>query len=308
MKLGRRLSRWKFIKREETRRRGDRRGFLFRVLSRRPPFQSSGKIPLNIWIGGLISALFLLTALFAPLIAPYPPDRVAGEDRFISPSLEHPFGTDDLGRDLFSRVVHGARIALVTTALSAGISFLIGVSLGLVSGYSGGVLDQALSRLVDIWLATPTMLLALMIVARLGPSLQTTVLALGFAGIPSFFRLARGEAFSTREKAYVDAARVAGAGDLGVILHHILPNVSSSLIVLGTMRLGSMLLAVGGLSFLGLGAQPPQPEWGVLLAEGRDFFTLAPWLAVFPGLSITISVIGINLLGDGLRDLLDPQD
>jgi ABC-type dipeptide/oligopeptide/nickel transport system permease subunit len=196
----------------------------------------------------------------------------------------------------------GRHTALLGTGLSAGIC----ISLGLLAGYYGDWVDQLLSRLVEIWLAMPGLLLAIVIVARLGPSLRNAALALGVIGVPSFFRLARSGTLSARETEYVTAARAVGASDGRLIRRHILPNLAPSLVVLVTMRLGVLVLAGGGLSFIGLGAQPPEPEWGALLADGRSYMGVAPWLALYPGLCITLTVAGLNLLGDGLRDMLDP--
>lgn len=268
---------------------------------------SGQHLPASLLVGGIISLMLLSVAVFAPLLAPYPPNQINASDKLLPPSLDHYFGTDDLGRDLYSRVIFGSRIALFMTALSTGFSFSVGIVLGLAGGYLGGKLDQVLSRLMDIWLSLPTLLLAIIIVTRLGPSITTSALALGIAGVPSFFRLARAETISKKQLLFVEAATAMGRSNRGIILFHIIPNISSSLVIMLTMRMGTMLLAAGGLSFIGLGAQPPQPEWGALLAQGRSFMNVAPWLAVFPGLLFTISVVGINLLGDGLRDWLDPQ-
>ncbi|MBS3750113.1 MAG: ABC transporter permease [Anaerolineales bacterium] len=265
-----------------------------------------GHLTLNFWIGAGITTIVFFTALFAPLLSPYPPREIRASDRLQPPSSAHPFGTDALGRDLFSRVVYGARIGIAMSALSVAISALIGVALGFTAGYYGGIVDHLLSRLMEVWLAFPSLLLAIVIVARLGPSMRNTALALGFMGVTGFYRLTRGETLSSQEETYVEAAEAMGAGDIRIIFRYILPNFISSLIVLGTLRLGTMLLAVGGLSFIGLGTQPPQPEWGALLANGRDYLNIAPWLAIFPGACITIAVMGINLLGDGLRDALNP--
>jgi ABC-type dipeptide/oligopeptide/nickel transport system permease subunit len=261
----------------------------------------------SLWIGGGIVLLLLLVAALAPLLTWYPPDLVVAESRLQPPSLAHPFGTDALGRDMFSRVVYGARIAVGMAVLGVGIAMIAGVALGLVAGYRGNWSDQALSRLMEVWLAFPSLLLAIVIVARLGPSLKSTVIALGIVGVPGFFRLTRASTISARQVAYVEAARAVGAHDRRILLRHILPNVASPLIVLTTMRLGTLLLAAGALGFIGLGAQPPQPEWGALLAAGRDYMDIAPWLAIFPGVCITLTVVGFNLLGDGLRDALDPR-
>jgi ABC-type dipeptide/oligopeptide/nickel transport system permease subunit len=261
----------------------------------------------SLWIGGGLVALLLLTALLASALAPYPSDLIMAEARLQAPSLTHPFGTDSFGRDLFSRVIHGARLAVEMALLGVGLAAAIGVTLGVLAGYYGEQLDQLLSRAMEVWMAFPGLLLALIIVARLGPSLRNATIALGIVSVPSFYRLARCGALSVREAAYVEAARALGVGDGRILLRHVLPNVAPSLIVLATMRLGTLLLAGGGLSFIGLGAQTPQPEWGALLADGRDYMDAAPWLAIFPGLCITLSVVGLNLLGDGLRDLSDPR-
>lgn len=263
--------------------------------------------PLSLHIGALLVTAWLLTALLAPLLALYPPDLVGAGPRLEAPSLAHPFGTDALGRDLFSRVVAGSRIALGVALLGTGISALLGVTLGLLAGYYGGWLDQTLSRAMDVWMAFPGLLLAVVIVARLGPSLQNSIIALGIVGAPSFYRLVRSTSFSASRSSYVESALAVGCRGRRIILLHILPNLLSPLTVLLTMRLGVMILAAGSLSFIGLGAQPPTPEWGALLAGGRDYMDSAPWLAVLPGLCITLTVVGLNLLGDGLRDVLDPR-
>jgi ABC-type dipeptide/oligopeptide/nickel transport system permease subunit len=271
-------------------------------------FPSLGRrVTPSLWIGGGIATLLLLSALLAPVLAQHPPDLVVGEMRLQSPSTAHPFGTDALGRDMFSRVLFGARIAVRMATLGVSIAAVIGVALGLLAGYRGAWLDQLLSRLMEVWLAFPSLLLAIIIVARLGPSLRNAIVALGIVGVPSFYRLTRGCTLSERQAVYVEAARAVGASDRRILLRHILPNIAPSLVVLATMRLGVLVLAGGGLSFIGLGAQPPQPEWGALLAAGRDYMDTAPWLAIYPGLCITFTVAGFNLLGDGLQDLLDPR-
>lgn len=261
----------------------------------------------SLWIGGGIVLALVLIAVLAPVITRYSPDLVMAESRLQPPSLAHLFGTDALGRDMFSRVVYGARIAVVMAIFGVGIAMATGVALGLVAGYRGNWSDQALSRLMEVWLAFPSLLLAIVIVARLGPSLKSTVVALGIVGVPGFFRLTRASTLSARRAEYVASAQAIGARDHRILLRHILPNIAPSLIVLATMRLGTLVLAAGGLSFIGLGAQPPQPEWGALLAAGRDYMDIAPWLAIFPGVCITLTVVGFNLLGDGLRDALDPR-
>ncbi|WP_240695822.1 ABC transporter permease [Candidatus Chloroploca sp. Khr17] len=262
---------------------------------------------LNLTVGGLLIGTLLLTALFAPLLAVASPDAIAPASRFQPPGLAHPFGTDGLGRDLFSRVVYGARTALQMAVPAVMIGSFAGIILGLLAGYYCGTLDQILSRMMDAWLALPGLLLAIVFVALLGPSLQTTVIALGLVGIPGYYRMVRNGTLSAREMLYVEAARTLGLGDGRILLRHILPNLTSPLVVLITLRLGTVILAGGALSFIGLGAQPPTPEWGALLASGRDSMDRAWWVAFFPGMAITASVMGFNLLGDGLRDLLAPE-
>lgn len=256
-------------------------------------------------VGGLIVALVLLVAVAAPLIAPFAPDQVRAGPRLAPPGPAHPFGADTLGRDLFSRVLFGARIAVQAASAGMGIAALLGVPAGLLAGYRGGWLDRVLSRIVDVWLAFPGLLLALVIVARLGPSLQNAMVAVGLLGAPGFYRLTRSLALSARRMAYVEAAEAVGCSERRILLRHILPNLTSSLVVFATMRAGTAILAVSGLSFVGLGAQPPSPEWGALLAAGRSHMDTAPWLAIYPGLSLTLIVVGLNLFGDGLRDLWD---
>jgi peptide/nickel transport system permease protein len=255
-------------------------------------------------VGFALVGLMILAALLAPVLAPAPPDLVAPALRLQAPSLAHPFGTDPFGRDLFSRVLYGARIALMTAIGALLLSAVPGTALGLLAGYRRGWLDQVVARGMDAWLAFPGLLLAIILVARLGPSLTATVVALGVVGIPWYYRLARTGTLSLRHTAYVEAAQASGASSSRVLLRHILPNMTSSLVVLSTLRLGTVLLALGGLSFIGLGAQPPSPEWGALLAAGREYMDTAWWLALFPGLALTVTVMGFNLLGDGLRDAL----
>jgi peptide/nickel transport system permease protein len=261
------------------------------------------RFSLSLTAGGLLVALVLFAAVAAPFIAPYAPDQVRAGPRLAPPSPAHPFGTDTLGRDMLSRVLYGATIAVYAAAAGVGIAALLGIPTGLLAGHRGGWLDRMLSRFVDVWLAFPGLLLALVVVARLGPSLANAIFAVGLLGAPGFYRLTRSLALSARRMAYVEAAEAVGCSEGRVLLRHILPNLASSLIVFATMRAGTAILAVGGLSFIGLGAQPPSPEWGALLAAGRSHMDAAPWLAIYPGLSLSLTVIGLNLLGDGLRDL-----
>lgn len=263
-------------------------------------------LPLHLAVGGSLVGLMVLADLLAPLLAPSAPDLIQPALRLQPPSLAHPLGTDPFGRDLFSRILYGTRIALRTSVVTVLLAASPGMVLGLLAGYYRGWIEQALSRTMDVWLSLPGLMLAVVLIARMGPSLRTTIIALGVVGVPSYYRLVRGGTLSARHSLYVEAARSIGVGDARILLRHILPNLASPLIVLITLRLGTVVLAVGGLGFIGLGAQPPQPEWGTLLAEGRDYVDIAWWLAVFPGLAITASVMGFNLLGDGLRDLLAP--
>lgn len=258
-------------------------------------------------VGRLIVLALILTALLAPALAPFPPDQIGAGPRLAAPSLMHPFGTDALGRDLLSRVMYGSRAALLLAGIGVGVAAGLGVSLGLAAGYFGGWTDRALSRAVEVWLAFPGLLLAVIVVARLGPSLTNAALALGIAGAPAFFRLARAETLCAKAGQYVESARALGASSHRIVFRHILPNILPSLIALATLRAGTMILAGGGLSFVGLGAQPPAAEWGALLAQGRDAMVEAPWLALFPGLAMMLTVVGLNLLGDGLRDWMDAR-
>jgi ABC-type dipeptide/oligopeptide/nickel transport system permease subunit len=260
-----------------------------------------------LWIGGAMLGAVIFAAMFAPLLAAYPPDLVLAGGKLSAPSFAHPFGTDNLGRDVFSRVLFGARIALGIALIGVAISAGLGIPLGLLAGYRGGWLDQTLARAMDVWLAFPGLLLALVIVSRLGPSLENTIIALGIMAAPGFFRITRGATISARRAVYVQAAQSIGARESRILARHILPNLASALIVLATMRASTLILAAGGLSFIGLGAQPPLPEWGALLASGRGYLDTAPWLAIFPGACITLTSAGLNLLGDGLRDFFDPR-
>jgi len=259
---------------------------------------------LHLLVGGILVGLLVGAAVLAPILAPVAPDVVRPTMRLQPPGAGGLFGSDPFGRDLFSQVLYGARLALGMSVASVLLAAIPGTALGLAAGYHKGQLEQVMSRVMDGWLAFPGMLLAIVLVARLGPSLITVVVAVGIVGIPSYYRLVRNGTLGLRNEAYVEAALVIGATSGRILLCHILPNLSSSIIVLTTLRLGSMLLAAGGLSFIGLGAQPPQPEWGALLAMGKNYMGTAWWLAVFPGLAITASVMGFNLLGDGLRDML----
>jgi peptide/nickel transport system permease protein len=257
-------------------------------------------------LGLVLVVLIVAAALLAPVIAPYDPLDISHE-RFQPPGRDFLFGTDELGRDLLSRIIYGARISLRVGLISVGIAAAIGVQLGLVSGYFGEAVDNVISRAMDILLAFPSILLAIIIVAILGPGLDNAMIAIGLASIPTYARLVRGSTLCEREKDYVLAARAIGVRSGRLLFRHILPNIVAPVIVFGTLGVATAILAAAGLSFIGLGAQPPTPEWGAMLSQGRNYLRTEWWVPTFPGLAIVITVLGINLLGDGLRDALDPQ-
>jgi peptide/nickel transport system permease protein len=257
-------------------------------------------------VGLAIVTLFVALSVSAPLLAPYDPTAAHPARRLEGPSLAHPLGTDHLGRDVLSRLLFGARWSLGTAALAMGLVMTIGVSVGALSGYYGGVLDDLLMRVVDTLLAFPHLVLALAIVGTLGPGIVNVMIGLVAIWWVDYARIVRGLVLGIRERPYVEAARCVGASDRRVILRHILPNVLPPVVVLATLEMGSLILALSGLNFLGLGAQPPTPEWGAMLNDGRAFLLGAPQLMVYPGVAISLVVIGFNLLGDGLRDVLDP--
>lgn len=258
-----------------------------------------------IGLTGLV--ILLLATFFAPWIAPYSPTKIDHEHLIQNPSWGHIFGTDDLGRDVFSRVLWGGRESLRVGFMGIVVAMLGGTVLGLISGYFGGKVDSILMRLVDILLSFPTILLLLSIVAALGPGLSTVLIALGISAIPGYSRLVRGSVFATKNIEYIYAAQAMGASSERIMFYHILPNIIAPIIVYASLGLGSAIMITAGLSYIGLGAQPPSPEWGAMLNYGRSYLRSAWWMSVFPGLAIFISVLCINLLGDGLRDALDPR-
>jgi len=257
--------------------------------------------------GAVLILAVLLVAVLAPLLAPYDPDAVQIRERLQPPSAAHIFGTDELGRDIASRVIYGAQISFYVGLISVGIGLGVGVLIGLIGGYLGGVLDAAFMLLMDIMFAFPTILLALTIVAILGAGLPSAMIAIGIVNIPTFARITRGSVLSVREKDYVDAAVVIGAKDWRIMLFHVLPNVMAPIIVQTSLGLSIAVLTEASLSFLGLGAQPPTPSWGTMLYTGQRYIEEAPWLSIFPGVAILLVVLGFNLLGDGLREALDPH-
>jgi peptide/nickel transport system permease protein len=257
--------------------------------------------------GLIVLAGFVAVAIFAPVLAPYDPTVVDARSILAPSSSEHWLGTDNLGRDLLSRLIHGARWTLGTAFVAAVCIVAIGVTVGLIAGYFGGLVDDALMRIVDVLLAFPSLVLALAIVGTLGPSLTNVMIGMIAVWWVDYARVIRGLTVAVREREYVAAAHCCGARPGHVILRHLLPNVIPSVILLATLEFGALMLAISGLSFLGLGAQPPTPEWGTMLNNGRAYFQRAPELMLYPGLAITVTVVACNLLGDGLRDVLDPR-
>ncbi|MBI2203675.1 MAG: ABC transporter permease [Candidatus Rokubacteria bacterium] len=259
-------------------------------------------------LAALIVTLFVVMALAAPWVATTDPVRTDWSKLRKAPTWAHPFGTDDLGRDGFSRVVWGARISMQAGVGSILLAILAGVPLGLTAGYYRGALDQVVMRLTDAWLAFPFLILAIGLVTILGPSLTNATLAIGLAATPTYVRLTRGLVLSANEDDYVNAARALGARDPRVMLRHILPNITSAILVQATVAIPTAIIAEAVLSFLGLGVQPPAPSWGTMLNAAQQFLESAPWMAFWPGLAIFVLALSFNLAGDGLRDVLDPRD
>ena len=258
-------------------------------------------------IGGGILAALTLVALLAPLLAPQDPLAQDLYGRLQPPSTSHLLGTDDFGRDILSRIVYGARISLRIGLITIALALTGGTLLGLIAGYHGGFADMLIMRLMDLMLAFPAILLAIAIVAVIGPGIDNVILAVCIVLVPQFARLVRASVLTVRETTYVEAARALGASESRVLFYGILPNCTAPLIVQATLGMGTAILDAAGLSFLGLGAQPPAPEWGAMLAGGRELLLRAPWVMTFPGLAIFTVVLGLNLFGDGLRDALDPK-
>ncbi|PTM57662.1 nickel transporter permease [Desmospora activa] len=258
-------------------------------------------------IGGMIILCFVIMALIAPLLLPYGYNQIDANNRLEAPSAEHWFGTDDMGRDIFARVVYGARISLWVGLFAITGSIVVGSLLGLIAGYYGGWRDAVISRIFDILLAFPSILLAIAIVAMLGPNLQNAMYAIAIINIPTFGRLLRSRVISIKNEDYVLAAKAVGMRNTRILFHHILPNSWTPIMVQGTLGFATAVLEAAALGFIGLGAQPPDPEWGKMLADSRGFIQTAPWTMIFPGLAIMLTVLGFNLLGDGLRDVFDPR-
>ncbi|MRG87887.1 ABC transporter permease subunit [Salinibacillus xinjiangensis] len=258
-------------------------------------------------VGGIIVLIYFVAAVFAPWIAPYDPLGIDLPNKLQPPTADHWMGTDDKGRDILSRIIYGSRLSLTVGVVSVLIGAFFGIALGLISGYYGKFVDTVIMRIIDVLLAFPGILLALAIISALGPDLINVMIAVGIFSVPTFARIVRGSTMTLKKVEYIDAIKALGASDFRIIFLHILPNIMSPIIVQGTLRLATAILTAAGLSFLGMGAQPPSPEWGAMLSDGRTFLWSAPHVATFPGLAIAIIVIAFNLLGDGLRDALDPR-
>lgn len=259
-------------------------------------------------IGLAVISVFILLALLAPLVAPYDPIATSWTLVRKPPSAAHWFGTDELGRDMLSRVIYGARASLLAGAISVTIALTIGVPLGLISGYRGGFVDALISRITDAMLACPFLILAIALAAFLGPSLADAMIAIGVSATPVFIRLTRGQVMNVKVEDYVEAARAMGNPRWRIALFHILPNILPALLVQATLSIATAIIAEAALSFLGLGQQPPFPSWGSMLNAAQRFLSNAPWMAIWPGLAIFLVVLSLNLVGDGLRDALDPRE
>ena len=259
-------------------------------------------------VGAAIVLVFILTALFANYIAPFDPTATNAKASLARPGSTYFLGADFMGRDMFSRIVHGARISLAVGAGATLLGGILGVSIGLMSGYLGGMFDLATQRLMDIMQSLPLLVMALVMAASLGPSLENTIIAIAIPLVPSVARVVRSSTLSLREQPFVEAARAVGMGEVRIAVRHVLPNTLAPLIVLGTAQFGSAILTEASLSFLGLGIPEPYPSWGRMLSESAaEYVRTAPWLVIFPGVAISLTVFGTNLLGDALRDILDPR-
>jgi ABC-type dipeptide/oligopeptide/nickel transport system permease subunit len=257
--------------------------------------------------GGILILVYLVTALLAPVIFPGNPSAPNLIRSLERPSIEHPLGTDELGRSILGRVIYGSRVSLLIAIGVVAVGLLVGVPFGLVSGYYGGKVDFGIQRVTDTMLAFPGFLLALALVAVLGVGLKNTIISVGISMVPIYIRLVRGCTLSVREQTYVEAAKAVGTRDMFILLRHILPNVMSPITIQTSLGMGTAILFAAGLGFLGVGVQPPTPEWGAMLGSGRAYLCYAPHVATFPGIAIFLAVLGFNLSGDGLRDILDPR-
>lgn len=258
-------------------------------------------------IGLIIILVLVMTAILGDLIAPYNPDKIALNEKLKPPSWDHPMGTDQLGRDVLSRIIYGTRTTFQLSIFVVALTSAFGVFIGITAGYFRGVTEEILMRLIDVLLAFPGIILALVIIGALGPGVINTVVAISLVGWLFYARVARATTLSIREKEYIEGARAMGCSDGYICLRYVFPNCLPTIIVLMTLNLGSVILSIAALGYLGLGAQPPTPEWGTMLNEGKEYLRDCPWLSVFPGLMIMLAVLAINFIGDGLRDAIDPR-
>ena len=258
-------------------------------------------------MGVILLVIIAATSLFADFIAPYDVREQNVKNRYQPPSMEHYLGTDEFGRDVFSRVVIGSRVSLMVGMVSITAAMIFGVLLGAYSGFKGGWIDQVLTKIIDSLMSFPSLILGILVVSALGPGIRNAIIAIAIAFIPRFARVARGPSIVLRENEFIMASRACGATDLRVLFHHILPNLVGEIVVMGSLWVSTAIIIEASLSFLGLGVQPPTPSWGMMIKAGVDEIQIAPWLAVFPGLAVSLAVLAFNLLGDGLRDLLDPK-
>jgi peptide/nickel transport system permease protein len=257
-------------------------------------------------IGLVVILSVVIVAIFAPIIAPYPPTDQTFR-RLIEPNPTNWLGTDELGRDVFSRIVYGSRISLYVGIVAVSLALALGATTGVISGYISGTFDSIVMRFVDIMFAFPGLVLAIVIAGLLGPSITNAMIAIGIIYAPAYARVARSSVLVIKDELYIDAARLTGGQPAHIILRHILPNIMAPIIVLTTLSMSTAILTEAALSFLGLGTQPPDPSWGTMLSTGRKYMEIAPWVTIFPGVAIMIAVLGFNFLGDGLRDALDPR-
>ena len=260
-----------------------------------------------LYIGAGLSLILVFLTLAAPWLEPYDPTKMELSQKFMAPCREFIFGTDHLGRDIFSRILEGSRVSLSVAVLVVVCSALVGILLGMISGYAGGVVDMVIMRIVDVLLAFPAMIFALALSTMIGTGQMNLIIAITCIQWTRYARIARGEALMLKNAEYIEAARSIGNNTVQVLFKYVFPNIISKILIMASMDIGSIILYCASLSFLGLGAQPPSPDWGVMISEGKDYLQYAPWLTIIPGLAIAVSALAFNMLGDGLRDRLDPR-
>ena len=260
-----------------------------------------------LYIGAGLSLILVFLTLAAPWLEPYDPTKMELSQKFMAPCREFIFGTDHLGRDIFSRILEGSRVSLSVAVLVVVCSALVGILLGMISGYAGGVVDMVIMRIVDVLLAFPAMIFALALSTMIGTGQMNLIIAITCIQWTRYARIARGEALMLKNAEYIEAARSIGNNTVQVLFKYVFPNIISKILIMASMDIGSIILYCASLRFLGLGAQPPSPDWGVMISEGKDYLQYAPWLTIFPGLAIAVSALAFNMLGDGLRDRLDPR-